>query len=127
VNKLIFGIMPPQIEHPTLAKRVGIRPYMKNDMFHMMLEMEYIMSVIPTLEMYYLVHCFQICLRVGVTPPMLGAHITEDQFLTMWAIDDLEWKEYLAYNIVCCYIKNHQPRGYGALEFEVGCLRLYAL
>jgi len=47
-------------------------------MFHMMLEMEYIMPMIPALEMYYLVHRFQICLRVGVAPPMLGAHIIED-------------------------------------------------
>jgi hypothetical protein len=73
-------------------------------MFHMMLEMEYIMQMIPALEMYYLVHHFQICLLVGVALPMLGAHIIEDQFLVMWAIDDMEWKEYLTYNIVCCYI-----------------------
>jgi len=38
---------------------------------------------------------------------MLGAHITESQLLFMWAIDDLEWREYLAYNIVCCYIQYH--------------------
>jgi membrane-associated PAP2 superfamily phosphatase len=60
-------------------------------MLHMMLEMEYIMSVIPTLNMYYLMHHFQICLLVGITPPMLGAHITESQFLSMWATNDLEW------------------------------------
>lgn len=58
---------------------------------------------------------------------MLGAHITESQFLSMWAIDNLEWREYLAYNIICCYIQYHQPRGYGALEFEVRCLGQYAL
>jgi hypothetical protein len=80
-------------KHPTPTKIAGVRPYMKNDMLHMMLEMEYIMLVIPTHEMYYLVHRFQICLRVGVAPPMSGAHIIEDQFLAMWAIDDLEWRE----------------------------------
>jgi hypothetical protein len=32
---------------------------------------------------------------------MLGAHIIEAQFLAKWAIKDLEWKEFLAYNIVC--------------------------
>jgi cell pole-organizing protein PopZ len=47
VRKLIFGITPPQVEHPTLTKRIGIRPYTKNDMLHMMLEMEYSMPVIP--------------------------------------------------------------------------------
>jgi hypothetical protein len=45
----------------------------------------------------------------------------------MWAVDDLEWKEFLAYNIVCYYIQYHQVRRYVLLEFEVGCLGLYAL
>ncbi len=76
-------------------------------MFHMMLEMKYMMPVIPTPKMYYLVHRFQIFLRLRVTPLILGAHITKDQFFAMWAIDDLEQKEYLGYNIVCCFIKNH--------------------
>ncbi len=58
---------------------------------------------------------------------MLRARIEDNQFLSMWVIDDLEWREYLAYNIVCCYILYHQPGGYGTLEFELGCLRLYAL
>jgi hypothetical protein len=58
---------------------------------------------------------------------MLGTHIIESQFLSMWVIDYLKWKEYLAYNIVCYYVQYHQPRGYGALKFEVGCLGLYAL
>jgi hypothetical protein len=76
MRKLIFGAMPPQVELPTLAERGSIRPYMRNDMLHVMLKMQYIMPVIPIPKMYYLVHCFQICLRVGVAPPMLGAHIT---------------------------------------------------
>ncbi len=54
MRKLICGTMLPQIEHPTMAKRACIRPYTRNDMLHMMLEMEYIMLVIPTLDMYYL-------------------------------------------------------------------------
>ncbi len=58
---------------------------------------------------------------------MLGAHIKKSQFLSMWAKDDLEWREYLAYNIICCYIQYHQPRGYEVLEIEVGYLGLYAL
>lgn len=48
------------------------------------------MSLVPALDMYYLVHHFQICLQVGVAPPMSRAHIIEAQFLAMWAIDDLE-------------------------------------
>ncbi len=62
VNKLIYGAMPPQIEHPTLAERTSTSRYTKNDMFHMILEMEYIMPMIPTLEVCYLMHRFQICL-----------------------------------------------------------------
>jgi hypothetical protein len=70
MKKLICGAMPPQEEHSTLVERACIRPYTKNDMFHMMLEMEYIMLVIHALEMYYLMHHFQIGLQVGITPPM---------------------------------------------------------
>jgi hypothetical protein len=78
VRKLIFGAIPPQVEHPTLAERASIRPYTRNDMLHMMLKMEYIMPMIPALEMYYFEHCFQICLWVGVAPPMLGARIIKE-------------------------------------------------
>jgi hypothetical protein len=28
---------------------------------------------------------------------------------------------------MCYYIQYHQPRGYNALEFEVGCLKFYTL
>ncbi len=70
MRKLIFGAMPPQVEHPTLVERTSIKPYIRNDMFHMMLEMEYTMLVIPAHEMSYLVHHFQICLQARVTPPM---------------------------------------------------------
>jgi len=45
----------------------------------------------------------------------------------MWVIEDLEWREFLAYNMICCNIQYHQPRGYGILKFEVGSLGLYAL
>ncbi len=62
VRKLIYGAMPPLVEHPTLAKRTGIKPYTRNDMFHMMLEMEYIMPIILAPKMYYLMHHFQISL-----------------------------------------------------------------
>ncbi len=45
----------------------------------------------------------------------------------MWVIEDLECREFQAYNIMCYYIQYHQPRGYGVLKFEVGYLGLYAL
>jgi hypothetical protein len=80
VRKLIYGAMPPQVKHPTLVERVSIRPYTRNDTFHMMLEMEYIMPMNLVPEMYYLMHCFQICLRIGLAPPMLATCIIECQF-----------------------------------------------
>jgi hypothetical protein len=104
MRKLIYGTMPPQVENPTLAKIVSIGPYTRNDMLHMMSEMEYIMPMIRVPKMYYLMHRFLICLQIGVTPPMFGGHITYSQFLFMWAINNLEWREYLTYNIVCYYI-----------------------
>jgi len=39
----------------------------------------------------------------------------------------LEWREYLVYSIICCYIQYHEPCCYGVLEFEVGYLGIYAI
>ncbi len=39
----------------------------------------------------------------------------------MWKIEDLEWREYLAYSIICGYIWYNEPKGYGALEFAMDC------
>jgi hypothetical protein len=100
-----------------IDKKVSVKPYTRNYMLHVMLKMEYIMLMILALEMYYLMHHFQIYLRVGITLPMMGTHITKRQFLSMWTIDDLEWREYLTYNIVCYYIQYHQLKRFNALEF----------
>ncbi len=43
----------------------------------------------------------------GITIPMLGTHISEEHFLAMWVIQDLEWREFFVYNIVYCYIQYH--------------------
>ncbi len=55
---------------------------------------------------------------------MLDAHITKKQLLTMWKIENLEWREYLAYNIICGYIQYNEPKGYGIYNglFGVGCI-----
>jgi hypothetical protein len=59
----------------------------KSDMVHMMLKLEYVSPLLPNLETYYLLHCFHICLRVGVALLVLGSHITEKQFLCgLWRI-----------------------------------------
>jgi hypothetical protein len=64
---------------------------------------------------------------LGVVLPTLGAHITEKKFLAMWKIEDLEWRDCLAYSIISSYIQYNEPKGYGVLKFTVGCLGLYAL
>jgi hypothetical protein len=97
-----------KVEHLTLAKKASVKPYSKSDMVHMMLELEYVLSLLPNLKTYYMLHCLQICLRVGVTLPILRlGHITKKQFLAMWVVKDLEWRKFLAYSIVCCYIQYH--------------------
>jgi len=45
----------------------------------------------------------------------------------MWKIEDLEWREYLAYNIICCYMQYHELLGYEVIEFEIRCLGVYGL
>jgi hypothetical protein len=53
---------------------------------------------------------------------MFGAHITEKHFLAMRKIEELEWREYLAYSIIYGYIRYNEPKGYGVLGFIVGCM-----
>jgi hypothetical protein len=36
VKKLIFGAMPTQVKHATLAEKISIKPYTRNDVLHMM-------------------------------------------------------------------------------------------
>jgi len=36
---------------------------------HMMLEMEYVFSLLSNLEVHYILCCLQICFRIGVSPP----------------------------------------------------------
>jgi hypothetical protein len=51
MRKLIFGTMPPQLKYLTLVEKTCIKPYTRNDMFHMMLQIEYVMLMILALEM----------------------------------------------------------------------------
>jgi hypothetical protein len=56
----------------------------------MMVEMEYVFSLLSNHEVYYLLHCLQVCFKIGVAPPIIGVHIIEKQFLAMWKMEDLE-------------------------------------
>ncbi len=77
MKKMIYGIVAPRIEHPTLAKKANVKLYSKSDMAHMMLELEYALPLLPNLKTYYLLHHFHICLRVGVALLVLRGHITK--------------------------------------------------
>jgi hypothetical protein len=77
---MIYGVVAPRVKHPTLTKKASVKPYSKSDKVHMMLELEYVLPLLPNLETYYLLYYFQICLKVGVALPILGGHITNKQF-----------------------------------------------
>jgi hypothetical protein len=104
MRKMIYGVVIPRVKHPTLVEKASVKLYSKSDMVHMMLKLKYVLSLILNPKTYYLLHHFQIFLRVRITLLALRGHIIEKQFLIMWAIKDLEWRKFLVYNIVCCYI-----------------------
>jgi hypothetical protein len=43
----VYGVVVLTIKHPTLIEKVLVKPYFKNDMVHMMLELEYVLSMLP--------------------------------------------------------------------------------
>jgi hypothetical protein len=76
-EEMIYGIVARKVEHLTLAKKASVKSYSKSDMVHMMLELEYVLPLLPNLETYYLLYCFQIWFRVGVALLILEGHIIE--------------------------------------------------
>ncbi len=66
MRKIIYEVVAPRVEHPTLVEKTNVKLYSKSDMVHMMLELEYVLSLLPNLETYYLLHHFLICLKVRV-------------------------------------------------------------
>jgi hypothetical protein len=126
-QKVIYELMAPRVRSPTVVEQVGIKICSQSDTIHMMLEMEYLYLLMPNLEAYYLFYQLPMNFKPGVALQMLGTHITNKQFLAMWKIEDLESREYLAYTIIHGYIWYNELKGYGALEFIVGCLGLHAL
>jgi hypothetical protein len=79
MGKMIYGAVVPRVKHPTLTKKASVKPYSKSDKVHMMLELKYVLPLLPNPKTYYLLHYFQICLKVGVALPILGCHITKKQ------------------------------------------------
>ncbi len=58
---------------------------------------------------------------------MFNARILVEDFERIWKIQDREFWEYLAYNILCSYIFFNDNRGYGVLEHLISYLGAYAL
>jgi hypothetical protein len=46
MRKMIYGVIVPRVEHPPLAKKESVKPYSRNDMVHMMLELEYVFAIV---------------------------------------------------------------------------------
>ncbi len=57
---------------------------------------------------------------------MIGARVFEHEFFAMWVIDNIEFKEYLVYNMIYGYFI-FDGRTYGRLDNELGCPRVYAI
>jgi hypothetical protein len=115
--------MPPTFD----AKVVGLKLCSLNDIPHILKELEYTLSNIPHSEGYYFIYHLQTCLLVGFILPMLNARILIEDFEPMWKIHDMEFWEYLAYNIIYGYIVFNDAHGYGVLEHFTSCLGAYAL
>ncbi len=43
----VYGVVGPRVKHPTLAKKLSVKLYSKSDMVHMMLELDYVLSLLP--------------------------------------------------------------------------------
>jgi hypothetical protein len=81
-----------------------VKLYSKSDMVHMMLKLKYVLPLLLNPKTYYLLHHFQICLKVRVALLALKGHIIGKKKIIMWATKDLEWRKFLVYNIICCDI-----------------------
>jgi hypothetical protein len=75
MRKMIYGVVAPRVEYPTLVEKANVKPYSKSDMVHMLLQLKYVLPLLPNLKTYYILHRFQICSKVGVACPILGGHI----------------------------------------------------
>ncbi len=47
MKKMIYGVVFPRVEHPTLVEKATVKQYSKNDMVHMMLKLEYVLPLLP--------------------------------------------------------------------------------
>lgn len=64
---------------------------------------------------------------VGFAPLSLNTMIKLVNFEELWKLKDDGIWEYLVHNILCSHITFNYLQGYGRLEFEARCLRVYAM
>jgi hypothetical protein len=95
-----------------------------SDILHILVELAYMVPLIFNLESYCAIFHLQTCIKVGITPPMIRAHVFEQEFFAMWAIDDIELKGYFVYNLICGYFI-FIAQAYGRLKYELGYLGVY--
>ncbi len=53
-RKTIYELVAPHVGSPTMTEQVNIKPCSRNDIIHMMLEMEYLYPLMPNPKAYYL-------------------------------------------------------------------------
>lgn len=90
---------------------------------------EYLLPILLNSKSYYLIYKLQ-----DIFVDM--CHSSHDQHTHPWRRIfshvknkwHLKFQEYLAsYDIICVYIMYHEaPRGYGFLQLELGCFKVYA-
>jgi hypothetical protein len=49
LRKMIYEVVAPRVEHPTLVEKTNVKLYSKSDMVHMMLELKYVFPLLPNL------------------------------------------------------------------------------
>ncbi len=49
LRKMIYEVVAPRVEHPTLVEKATVKLYSKSDMVHMMLELKYVFPLLPNL------------------------------------------------------------------------------
>ncbi len=106
---------------------VGLKSCNLNDILHILKALEYTLPIIPHPERYYFIYRLHTCLSIRFVPPMFNARILVWDFEHIWKIQDKEFHEYLAYNILCSYIIFNDNRHYGVLKHFIGYLDAYAL
>jgi hypothetical protein len=79
---------------PIQVKHVKLKDYSLNDTLHILMEMEYILLILSTLETYFQFFHLQTCMWLGIAPLMIDAKIMARKFYLMWNIEDMEFKEW---------------------------------